>query len=105
MPDLHVVYWRDIPAQVIARAGRTRASIELAPRFAEAIDAAAMRAGLRDSDAYLDEWRRGVPLPCGDDLDAAAKAEAARIEAEFPDDRVRSLVRNLGLDAGEEHLD
>ena len=41
MSELHVVYWRDIPAQVIARAGRKRAGVELAPRFAEAIDAAA----------------------------------------------------------------
>ena len=53
MPELTVIWWRDIPAQVTAKEGRTRAARELAPRFQEAIDAAAMRAGLIGTDAYL----------------------------------------------------
>ena len=55
MASLTILYWRDIPAQVIARAGRAGAKAELSRRFTEAIDAAAMRAGLTDSDAYLAE--------------------------------------------------
>ena len=39
----HIVYWRDIPAQVICKAGRTTAKRELDKRFITAIDACAMR--------------------------------------------------------------
>ena len=70
MADRVIVYWRDIPAQVIVKAGRKPAKRELPERFAQAIDAAAMRDGASDTDAYLAEWRRGAPEPCGDDLEA-----------------------------------
>ena len=43
--ELTVIWWRDIPAQVTAKEGRTRTARELPPRFQEAIDPAAMRAG------------------------------------------------------------
>ena len=84
--SLTVVYWRDIPAQVIARAGRRAARRALSGRFQEAIDRAAMRAGLAGSDDYLGQWRRGEALACGDDIDAEADALAARLEAEFTDE-------------------
>ncbi|MGH6915115.1 MAG: virulence factor, partial [Geminicoccales bacterium] len=58
MAGLVIVSWRDIPAQVIVKAGRRSARRPLPDRFQEAIDRAAMRAGLRDTDAYLGEWRR-----------------------------------------------
>jgi hypothetical protein len=45
--QLTVIYWRDIPAQVILRFGRTSAKRELPARFQEAIDRAAMRGGGR----------------------------------------------------------
>ena len=67
MADLIVVYWRDIPAQIIVKKGRQAAKRELPLRFTEAIDMCAMRVGARDTDAYLAEWRRGDPLPVGDD--------------------------------------
>ena len=53
-----LVYWRDIPAQVIVQSGRKREKILLSSRFQKAIDRAAMRAGKGSSDAYLSEWRR-----------------------------------------------
>jgi len=65
-----IVYWRDIPAQVIVRQGRRAERRELPERFIQAIDAAAMAVGARDSDAYLSQWRRGAPVPCGEDLAA-----------------------------------
>jgi hypothetical protein len=75
-----IVYWRDIPAQVIVKAGRRAvAKRELPERFVQAIDASAMRTGARDTDAYLAEWRRGAPEPCGDDLEAEADAALARL--------------------------
>ena len=52
MAELTIVYWRDIPAQVIARAGRKTAKAELAKRFMEAIDAAAIGTGRRGRRPY-----------------------------------------------------
>ena len=96
MAQLTVVYWRDIPAQVIVKAGRAAAKRELPLRFTEAIDMCAMRVGARDSDAYLAEWRRGSPEPCGDDLESEAAAALTRLESEYGRDRLRELVDNGG---------
>jgi hypothetical protein len=98
MAQLTVVYWRDIPAQVIVKQGRQVAKRQLAERFEKAIDRAAMRAKLRDTDSYLAEWRRAAPVECGADLEGEAAAAAARLEAEFPDDRLDRLVAAGGLD-------
>ncbi len=97
MATLTIVYWRDIPAQVIVKRGRDSAKRQLAERFETAIDRAAMKSGKRDTDSYLAEWRRGEPIKCGDDLEAEAAAHAARLEAEFPDDRLAALVANGGV--------
>ncbi|PHP67505.1 hypothetical protein CSC94_07300 [Zhengella mangrovi] len=96
MADLVIVYWRDIPAQVIVKQGRKTARRELSPRFAEAIDMAAMRAGASDTDAYLEEWRRADPVAVGDDLEAEAEKAAADLEAAWPKDRLVSLVQSGG---------
>ncbi len=95
MPKLITVYWRDIPAQVIAKERRTSAKVELSPRFADAVDRAAMRAGKGSTDAYLEEWRR-VSEPCGDDLQAAVDAAAARIESEYGKERLIALIKSEG---------
>jgi Virulence factor len=97
LADRIVVYWRDIPAQVIVKAGRKSvAKRELPERFVQAIDACAMRVGAKDTDSYLAEWRRGAPEPCGDDLEAEADAALARLENEYGRDRLRQLVDNGG---------
>jgi hypothetical protein len=93
---LTIMYWRNIPAQVITKAGRVNARRELSPRFQEAIDAAAMECGAHDTDDYLDGWRKGAPEPCGDDVEAAADAAAAKIEAEYDDDRLARLTVSDG---------
>jgi hypothetical protein len=81
---------------VVARgADGTTARRELSDRFQKAIDAAAMKAGLVDSDAYLEEWRR-ESRACGNDLEAEVAAEAGRIEAAFPRDVLLTLTRAGG---------
>lgn len=94
--SLIVIYWRDIPAQVTARAGRANAKRELPVRFQEAIDMAAMRGGARDTDAYLAEWRRGAPEPCDSNLDAVVEAAAAKLDALYDAARLKALVDNGG---------
>ena len=98
MPELTVIWWRGIPAQVTAKAGRASARASLSGRFQEAIDAAAMSAGLFDSDGYLEEWRR-VSRDCGDDLDGAVADEVARLEADYDDERLAELARAGGEEA------
>ena len=51
MPGLTIVYWRDIPAQVLVGKGRQAARAALAERFEQAIDRAAMKSGARETDA------------------------------------------------------
>jgi len=93
-----VIWWRDIPAQVTAKEGRRSARAQLPERFQEAIDAAAMRAGLIGTDAYLGEWRR-EQRECGDDLEAEVGEEAAWLDAAYPDDTLERLVRADGRDS------
>jgi len=91
-----ILYWRDIPTQVIVRQGRTAEKRELSERFALAVDAAAMAAGMHGSDAYLEQWRRGAPEPCGEDMAAEAEAARAALEAAFDPARLAALVKNGG---------
>lgn len=96
MADLIIVYWRDIPAQVIVKKGRQNAKRELPLRFTEAIDMCAMRIGARDSDAYLAEWRKGEPTPVSDDLEAEADRALADIDSRFDHDALVKLVKSEG---------
>lgn len=96
MPDLAVIYWRDIPAQVTATGpDGASARVQLPDRYQQAIDAAAMKAGLVESDDYLEQWRR-ESRPCGDDLEAEVAAEVERIEAAHPREVLVALTRNGG---------
>jgi hypothetical protein len=93
---LTVIWWRDIPAQVTASAGEATERAQLSDRFQKAIDAAAMTAGLVDSDAYLEEWRRET-RGCGDDLEAEVAAEVDRLEAAHPREVLLELSRGGGV--------
>ena len=96
MADLIIVYWRDIPAQVIVKKGRQNAKRELPLRFTEAIDMCAMRTGAGDTDAYLAEWRKADPVPVGDDLEAEADKAAAALDSDYPRERLVALVKAGG---------
>lgn len=104
MASLIVISWRDIPAQVIAKRGRETVKIQLAARFQEAVDRAAMRAGKGSSDAYLADWRR-TPRECGDDLQAEAAAEAARLESRYTDEDLERVIRAKGIDERSARVD
>lgn len=96
MAEVTIVYWRDIPAQIIVGKGRRGTKRALPERFEQAIDRAAMKVGARDTDAYLAEWRKAAPYSV-DGTDAeAAEAELARIEAEYDQARLKALIDNDG---------
>jgi hypothetical protein len=91
-----IVYWRDIPAQVKVKAGGERASQPLSERFQEAIDAAAMRAGLIGTDDYLAEWRTVDAGERAGEPAVVAQAVAAELEAAYPDERLKALATGQG---------
>lgn len=96
MPDVTIVYWRDIPAQVIVGKGRRGAKRQLSERFEQAIDRCAMKVGAAGTDDYLAEWRKSAPLPREGDQAVIADAEAARLEAEYDTARIKALIDNGG---------
>ncbi len=96
MPEVTVVYWRDIPAQIIVGKGRSGSKVKLTERFEQAIDRCAMKIGAKDADAYLAEWRKAAPYAVEGEPDAVAAAEAARIEVEFDADRLKTLINAEG---------
>ena len=103
MAELLVVLWRDIPAQVIARRSR-REQVKrvLAPRFAEAIDKAAMHGNAREADSYLQEWHKSNPEPCCENLEQASEARAQELEKTYDDERLKALVANGGWEKNAE---
>jgi hypothetical protein len=97
---LTVIRWRDIPAQIVVKKGRETVRLPLSARFQEAVDRAAMRAGKTSSHAYIADWQRSEPRQCGDDLQAEAHAEIARLEASYSDEDLLRLIRAKGLEEG-----
>ena len=96
MAELTVVYWRDIPAQVIVGRGRRGAKAPLSERFEQAIDRCAMKIGAKDSDAYMAEWRKVGEGDVDGDPQAAAQSRAAALEADFGPDVLKTLIDNAG---------
>lgn len=96
MAQVTIVYWRDIPAQVIVGKGRRGTKRPLPERFEQAIDRAAMKTGAAGTDDYLAEWRKAAPFEVEGADDAVAEAEAARIDAEYDQDRIKALIANDG---------
>ena len=97
-PGLVTIYWRDIPAQVTATDvdGGTE-KVLLDQRFQVAIDRAATVAGLTESQAYVDQWRRVAGAVEGDSGDAADSV-ARQIDSTYTRDRIDALIANGGLD-------
>ena len=101
MPAVTVVYWRDIPAQVIVGKGRRGTKAPLPERFEQAIDRCAMRVGARDADAYLGEWRKVEVDEAAGDPSRIAADWAARLDADYPPDRLRALIATDGHQSSE----
>ena len=57
-----------------------------------------MKAGAQSTDAYLADWRRADPVDVSDDLEAEAAAWAAKLEADYPNERLAALAKNQGYE-------
>lgn len=85
-----VIYWRDIPAQVIAGRGRNARRVEMPERFQEAIDRAATRVGVIGADDYTAEYRKVTVV--GPDPEVVAD----QLDADFPDTVLEEMIRTGG---------
>lgn len=97
-PQLTTISWRDIPAQLTARAGDEQHKVLMHARFQHAIDRAAAVAGLTTTHDYVQQWRtRTDPLGDGD-VAAQLDQRCAELEAAYPRQRLEALVANGGLE-------
>lgn len=99
MATLTTIWWRGIPAQVLARDGSRQGKQVLHPRFQVAIDKAAARAGKSAYDDYIEEWRN-IQRPCGDDLEAEVAAEADRLDTDYSKHHLGELIQSGGVEGG-----
>ena len=102
MAKITIVYWRDIPAQIIAEQGRGRNrkqfKIELGKKFVVSIDSAAMKSGAEGSDDYLSDWRRSDPEEISDNLDLEANKLKREIEEKYSNSKLKELISNGGFE-------
>jgi Virulence factor len=97
--QLVIISWRDIPAQINGQVGGERHQVMLPHRFQKAIDRAAMVADKKTAQEYVGEWqRRTVALSADADVVQSTDAEAARINDEYPNDRLHTLVDAGGFE-------
>jgi len=96
MADVTIVYWRDMPAQVIVGRGRRGVKRPLPERFEQAIDRAAMKSGAAESDDYMAGFRKADPVPVDGNDEEAASAMVARIDTDYDQERIKTLIANDG---------
>jgi hypothetical protein len=95
MTEYQITYWRELPSLVVAREGDVQAKTQLAPRFQEAIDEAAMRLGDVSSGDYLEGWRRDEWV-AGQGAPSELVAEVvARLEEQWSPEAVAAFLDGL----------
>lgn len=96
MAEYQVTRWRDLPSMVAARAGEETVKAQVAPRFQEAIDEAAMRLGDTGADDYLAGWERSAWTEADGTPSEVLDRVVAELDAEWPADRIAGYLDELG---------
>ena len=97
MMDLTIVYWRNIPAQLLVGRGRKALKFKLSEKFEKTIDRCAMKVGAKNSESYLQDWhKKTVPFLNSDTN--TIELEAARLEQYYSTEKLKVLVLNNGWD-------
>jgi hypothetical protein len=91
-----ILYWRDIPSQIIVKKGKETAKRMLSNRFQKAIDIAAMRSQSHTSNDYLAEWHRGRPKECGNDINTEADVALSLVEFDYNEERLTAITKLNG---------
>jgi len=94
---LRVVYWRDIPSQIVIREGRRSTRLRLSSRFMKAIERAAYRLKKQQQDALFEPWH-DVAQPCCGEARQAAQLLLQQLEQHYTDDLLETLIRASGVD-------
>lgn len=92
MATYQLICWQEIPSVVEARADGKVHKEQLSGRFLALIDLVAMKQGLTESDAYLDQWKKTASRERAGAAMDVAKAVAAEIEARFDQVRADALA-------------
>lgn len=88
--------WRELPSMVMARSDDATVKVQLAPRFQEAIDEAAMRLGDTGSDDYLLGWERSPWTEADGTPDEVLDRVTASLDAAWPADAITAYLDALG---------
>ena len=93
--EYQVTRWRDLPSMVAARDGDESVKVQLAPRFQEAIDEAAMRLGDTGATDYLEGWDRSPWTEADGSPVEVLDRVAAQLDADWPAERIAGYLDGL----------
>ncbi|MCA9917747.1 MAG: virulence factor [Anaerolineales bacterium] len=95
-----IIYWRDIPTQIrVKKEGEKQVSRQLSRRFMAAMSAASTGSGTTAKEDYMQAWHIAQWQEVeseSDNPEEFADALIAQLEAEFPGDRLRQMVKQDG---------
>jgi hypothetical protein len=97
MAKLKIVYWRDIPGQVVVREGRRNTRLRLSVRFMKAIERAAYRLKKKQQDAFFEPWH-DVAQPFEGDVKQQAQQLVEHLEQTYTEEVLETLIRASGID-------
>ena len=95
MTEFQVTRWRELPSMVAARSGEETAKVQLAARFQEAIDEAAMRLGDTGATDYLEGWERSPWTEADGSPAEVLDRVAAELDHEWPAERIADYLDGL----------
>lgn len=97
MGKLKIVYWRDIPGQVVIREGRRSTRLRLPPRFMRAIERAGYRLKKIQQDALFEPWH-DVTQSFDGDIREQAEQLVQQLEEQYTEEVLEALIRASGVD-------
>ena len=97
MAQLKIVYWRDIPGQVVIRRGGRSTRIRLPTRFMKAIERAGYRLRKKQQDALFEPWH-DVTQPFDGDVSLQARQLVQQLEERYTEEVLETLIRASGVD-------
>ena len=95
MAQLKIVYWRDIPGQVVFKQGRRNTRLRLSVRFMKAIQRAGYRLKKQQKDALFEPWHDVAQIIDGD-VREQAQLWVRQIEDQYSDAVLEQLIRASG---------
>ena len=97
MAKIKIVYWRDIPGQVVVREGRGSTRLRLPARFMKAIERAAYRLKKHQQDALFEPWH-DVEQSFSGNAREQANILVQQLEEYYSEAVLDKLIRASGKD-------